>query len=335
MISMVIKYPGGPDALQPEDRPIPVPGPQELLIRVVAAGVNRPDVAQRKGNYPPPLWASPDVPGLEVSGIVEAIGPGCMRYSKGDEVCALLSGGGYAEYAVASESHTLPLPPAWSITDAAGFPETTFTVWQNVFQLSELSPKESILIHGGTSGIGVTAIQMAKAHGVIVFATCSSTEKCLLSSKLGANHTIHRTHDSFSKCIEHQTDGRGVDVILDMAGGPSFNENMDCLAMDGRLALINFMGGSKAEIDLSKLLRKRLTITGSTLRNRSNAYKAQLARSIEDRVFPWTESGSYKPVTDTCLPLQRAAEAHARMEAGLHCGKMLLLTDFGTRIVSG
>ena len=328
MISVVITRLRDEPTLEMQHRRIPEPGSGELLIRVVAAGINRPDVAQRKGHYPAPAWAPQDIPGLEVSGVVSAVGPGCRRFRQGDRVCALLSGGGYAEYALALEGHTLPIPPGWSMEEAAGFPETTFTVWQNVFEIARLGQGENLLVHGGTSGIGVTAIQLAKAHGARVLVTCGRRAKCEKALRIGADHAILHTDEDFSNVVRRSTDEVGAHVILDMVGGPYLSGNLNCLAMDGRLAMINFIGGAEASIPLPVLLKKRLTISGSTLRNRSDDYKSRLAMAIETHVFPWTQSGQYKPVVDRYFELKDAMAAHRLMESGAHVGKIILLTGY-------
>lgn len=326
MRCVIISKPGGPEVLEATAREKPAVGPDELLIRVIAAGVNRPDIAQRKGHYPPPSWAPPDIPGLEVSGIVEATGEHCIRYQIGDQVCALVSGGGYAELAVAKEGHTLPAPAGWSLEEAATLPETTFTVWQNVFDKGNLAAGESILIHGGTSGIGITAIQMCKAAGATVYVTCGTDIKCQKALEIGADHAICHTTEDFREKVIALTRKAGVNLVLDMVGGSYFQRNLDCLALDGRLLMINFMGGDEAMIRSSTLLRKRLTISGNTLRNQDHHLKAKLADSVFNHVYPWIEAGKFRPVIDSQYPLAKAANAHRRMESGEHMGKILLVT---------
>jgi len=324
MIAISITQPGGPGVLQAVERPVPTPSEGELLIRVHAAGVNRPDIAQRKGRYPAPAGTVADVPGLEVAGIVETTGPGCTRFRKGDAVCALLTGGGYAEYAIANETHCLPIPRGWSLTDAAGLPETVFTVWHNVFRLGRLKAGETLLVHGGASGIGTSAIQMGVAAGAEVMATAGNNEKIDFCRSLGAGTVINYRTEDFRQVLNSLSPGGAADVILDMIGGPYLAGNLSVLRPDGRLALINFMGGAAAEIDLAQVLMKRLTITGSTLRNRDAAFKADLTREVFSNVWPWLESGLYKPVTCKMFSLNQAAEAHQWLEEGRHTGKVIL-----------
>ncbi|MFM7194078.1 MAG: NAD(P)H-quinone oxidoreductase, partial [Bacteroidota bacterium] len=315
--------------LTPAERPVPEPRPGELLIRVHAAGVNRPDIAQRKGKYPAPPGAVQDVPGLEVAGVVERTGDGCSRFGPGDQVCALLTGGGYAEYAVAHEGHCLPVPKGWSMTDAAGLPEVIFTVWHNVFRLARLKKGETLLIHGGTSGIGTCVIQLAAAFGATVIATTGDTdetagEKAALCRSLGASVVIDYNKEDFAAVLNAQFPGGAADVILDMIGGPYLTKNLSVLRPDGRLAIINFMGGATAEVNLAPVLTKRLTITGSTLRNRDFLFKDQLRAEIQAQVWPLIEEGRYRPVTCKVFPLLQAAEAHRYLEAGAHLGKVIL-----------
>jgi putative PIG3 family NAD(P)H quinone oxidoreductase len=323
MIAIAVTKPGGPDVLQPIDVPTPQPRAREVLIRVAAAGVNRPDVMQREGKYPPPPGAS-DIPGLEVSGTVSACGPEVDRWQVGDRVCALVSGGGYAEYCIAPDVQCLPIPAPTDVTAAGGIPETFFTVWTNVFERGRLSAGESFLVHGGSSGIGTTAIQMARAFDARVFATAGSEEKCAACEGLGAERAVnYKTHD-FAAVLTEITDGRGIDVILDMVGAPYFSRNLDLLALEGRLLQIAVLHGAKAEISLVRLLRQRLTVTGSTLRARTVAEKGAIAKSLEGAVWPLVESGKIRPVIYATFPLAKAAEAHRLMESGSHIGKILL-----------
>jgi putative PIG3 family NAD(P)H quinone oxidoreductase len=303
-----------------------MPGAGEVLIRVAAAGVNRPDVLQRSGHYPPPPGASP-VLGLEVSGTITARGAGAALWRDGAEVCALVPGGGYAEYCVAPESHCLPVPRGLSIVDAAGLPETFFTVWTNVFDRGRLRPGESFLVHGGTSGIGTTAIQLAHAFGARVFATAGSPEKCAVCRDLGAERAIGYHQEDFAAVVKEATQGRGVDVILDMVGGPYIEKNLRSLAVEGRLVQIAFLQGSKANLDLVHLMVRRQTITGSTLRPRSVEDKAAIAGALRENVWPLIESGRVRPVIDRTFPLAEAAEAHRLMESSRHIGKILLTVD--------
>ena len=315
--------PGGPEALRIAEGPVPMPGAGEVLIRVAAAGVNRPDVLQRKGLYPPPPGASP-VLGLEVSGTVAALGEGAAPWREGAEICALVPGGGYAEYCTAPASNCLPVPRGLSAVDAAGLPETFFTVWTNVFERGRLKPGESFLVHGGTSGIGTTAIQLARAFGARVFATAGSPEKCAVCRELGAERAINYQREDFQAVIKEATGGRGVDVILDMVGGPYIEKNLRALAVEGRLVQIAFLQGSKASLDLVHLMVRRQTITGSTLRPRSVEDKAAIARALHEKVWPLLEGGRVRPVIDRTFPLGDAAEAHRLMESSRHIGKILL-----------
>lgn len=319
-----ISNPGGPEVLRLSQRPIPTPSSNELLIHVSYAGVNRPDIAQRKGKYPAPPGAPADIPGLEVSGTVESTGTETTRFKPGDQVCALLSGGGYAEYVAVPEGQCLPLPKGFSLTEAAALPETVFTVWHNVFQRGQLKPGEILLVHGGTSGIGVMAIQLAIAAGATVITTAGTDEKCKFCEQLGAALAINYKKHDFTSEVLNFTKNKGVDVILDMVGGTYTQMNLDCLDADGRLVLINFMSGDESTVRLSSILRKRLTVTGSTLRARDAAFKKDLANEVERMVWPWIEQGLIKAVIDSCYPLEEAAAAHQRMEAGTHIGKILL-----------
>ena len=323
MKAVVITSFGGPEVLRIEERPVPVPQAGEVLIKVIAAGVNRPDVAQRKGNYPPPTWTSQDIPGLEVAG--EIIGSnGAVRYKKGDQVCALVAGGGYAGYVAVAEGQCLPIPVGLTAVEAASLPETFFTVWTNVFDRVSLQRNETFLVLGGTSGIGVAAIQMAKAWGCEVYATAGSEEKVRFCEELGAKKCINYKTENFRDVINEVTNKRGVDVILDMIGGDYMQSNIDILAEDGRLAVINFQGGEEAKIKLGKVLRKRLTITASTLRPRSAEFKAAIAKNLEANVWPWFAEGKIKPVVYKTFDLAQADEAHRTIESGEHIGKIVL-----------
>jgi NADPH2:quinone reductase len=327
MRAIAISEPGGPDVLVVEDRPVPVPGEGEILIAVAAAGVNRPDVMQRKGQYPPPPGA-PDIPGLEISGVVARVGAGVDRWSEGDQVVALVAGGGYAEYCVAHEGHALPLPEPMTLVEGAGLPETTFTVWHNVFQRGALRRGEWLLVHGGTSGIGTTAIQLAKAFGAFVAATAGSDEKCRAAKRLGADLAINYKKEDFVEAVHEATGERGADVILDMVGGDYLDRNTNAAAAEGRIVMISTLAGPKTTIDLRKIMQKRLVLTGSTLRPRPAAFKAELARSIEEAVWPVIAQGRYKPVIDKLVPLEEAVEAHRRIDGGEHIGKIILtVTD--------
>jgi len=323
MIAIAISKPGGPEVLQPVDVPTPQPGSREVLIRVAGAGVNRPDVMQREGKYPPPPGAS-DIPGLEVSGTIAACGSDVARWRPGDRVCALVSGGGYAEYCIAPEVQCLPVPSTLELVPAGGVPETFFTVWTNVFERGRLREGESFLVHGGSSGIGTTAIQMARAFGARVFATAGSKEKCVACERLGAERAINYKREDFSAVLLDLTHGRGVDVILDMVGAAYFGRNLDLLALEGRLLQIAVLQGAKAEINLVRLLRQRLTVTGSTLRARTVDEKGAIASALERAVWPLVEEGKIQPVVYATFPLTQAAEAHRLMESGSHIGKIVL-----------
>ena len=323
MIAISIVKPGGPEVLQAIELPVPRPGPREVLIRVTAAGVNRPDLMQREGKYPPPPGAS-DIPGLEISGTVTAIGPAVERWREGGAVCALVSGGGYAEYCVAPDVQCLPIPSNVDVVSAAAMPETYFTVWTNVFERGRLAPGESLLVHGGGSGIGTTAIQMARAFGARVFATAGTDERCAACEQLGAERAINYKTEDFAAVVMSATDGKGVDVILDMVGAPYFSRNVDSLALEGRLVQIAVLHGAKAEINLVRLLRQRITITGSTLRSRTIEQKGAIAGAVEKTVWPLVEAGTIRPIVHATFPLARAAEAHRLMESGSHFGKILL-----------
>jgi NADPH:quinone reductase len=324
MKAIIITQPGAPEVLQIAERPKPVCGTGELLIKVYAAGVNRPDVYQRKGNYPPPKGASPDIPGLEIAGIVEAIGEGVFRWKIGDKVCALLTGGGYAEYCPVAEGQCLPVPDSLSFEEAASLPETFFTVWSNVFDRGQLKGDEALLVHGGSSGIGVAAIQMANALGHKVYVTAGSEEKCRFCESLGAEKAINYKKENFASVIKEITDGKGVDVILDMIGGDYVQPNIKSLAADGRLVMINMMLGNSVQVDLSAVMSKRLTITGSTLRSRDAAFKSAIAKNLEHTIWPLLAGGRIKPIINSVFPLEKAADAHALMESGDLIGKVVL-----------
>lgn len=314
---------GGPEVLKPASRPVPEPASGEALIRVAAAGVNRPDAIQRAGNYPPPAGQS-DLPGLEVSGEIVALGDGASGVSIGDTVCALTPGGGYAEYCIAPASHCLPVPDGISATDAAGIPETSFTVWHNVFQRAYLQKGERFLVHGGSSGIGTTAIQLAKAFGAEVFTTAGSREKCDACEALGADLAINYKEEDWVAVLREKTEKQGVDVILDMVGGSYIQKNIDSLNWDGRLSIIAFLTGAKAELMLARFMVKRQTMTASTLRAQSDAAKAAIAAELREKVWPLFISGKVKPIIDSILPLSEAAKAHERMESSTHIGKIIL-----------
>ncbi|MFN7570528.1 MAG: NAD(P)H-quinone oxidoreductase [Betaproteobacteria bacterium] len=323
MRAIEISHPGGPDVLHLAERPQPVPGSGEVLIRVAAAGVNRPDVLQRKGAYAPPPGAS-DIPGLEVAGTIvggEIDGSG---FAIGDEVCALVSGGGYAEFCAAPVGQVLPVPKGLSFIEAAGLPETYFTVWSNVFDRARLAPGETLLVQGGASGIGVSAVQLAAALGHVVYATAGSDAKCRAVEALGARRAINYRSEDFVAVVKQETGGRGVDVILDMVAGDYIARELECLADDGRLAIIATLRGATAQIDAGAVLRRRLTITGSTLRPRSVEFKAAIARRLHAVVWPLIGAGRIKPVVHATFPLTQAAAAHALMESGEHVGKIVL-----------
>ena len=316
--------PGGPEVLRPSSAALPVPKPDEVLIRVQVAGVNRPDVAQRSGSYPPPPGASPLI-GLEVSGEVVATGADVRGYRVGDKVCALTNGGGYAEYCTAPEAQTLPWPAGYDALQAGALPETFFTVWANLFMAGRLSAGEKVLIHGGTSGIGVTAIQLAAAFGASAYATAGSDEKVAACVALGATAAINYRTQDFGAEIKTLTDGRGVDVILDMVGGAYFPRNIRALAIDGRLVIIAFLGGSKVEaMDLTPIMTRRLAVTGSTMRPRTTAQKGAIARELHAKVWPLLDQGKCRPVIHATFPLERVAEAHVLMESSAHIGKIML-----------
>jgi len=323
MTAIEIPQPGGPEVLRPVTRPTPEPGPREVLIAVAAAGVNRPDILQRQGKYAPPPGAS-DIPGLEVAGRVAACGSDPGEWKTGDGVCALVAGGGYAEYCAAPVPQCLPVPAGLDFVQAAALPETVFTVWTNVFERGRLSAGETLLVHGGASGIGTTAIQMARARGVRVFATAGSKDKCTACEKLGAERAIDYSREDFAAVVAEKTAGRGVDVILDMVGGDYLPRNLASLAFEGRLVQIAFLKGPRAEIDLMTLMHRRLTLTGSTLRARSIEEKGRIARAVRENVWPQIEKGEVRPVLHATFPLAAAAEAHRALESGTHVGKIVL-----------
>ncbi|MDB5517669.1 MAG: NAD(P)H-quinone oxidoreductase [Tardiphaga sp.] len=318
-----ISKPGGPEVLLPETRSVPVPGPHEILIKVAAAGVNRPDVAQRSGSYPPPPGAS-DLPGLEVAGTVAAIGEGVSKHKIGDKVMSLVAGGGYAQYAIAPDAQAMAIPDALSINEAGATPETLMTVWHNVFERGALQPGETILIHGGSSGIGTMAIQLAKAFGSKVIVTVGSQEKAEACLKLGADRAINYKTEDFVAEVKTFTGGTGVEVILDMVAGDYIERNYDAAAVDGRIVQIAVLSGPKATVNFAKLMVKRLHHTGSTLRPRTNADKAAMVAAIEAKVLPLFREGKVKPLMDSTFPLEKAADAHRRMETSAHIGKIVL-----------
>jgi NADPH:quinone reductase len=323
MTSIAIREAGGPEMLVPQQQPMPSPAEGEILVKVMAAGVNRPDVLQRKGLYPPPKGAT-EIPGLEIAGEVAAIGRNVTRWKQGDKVMALVVGGGYAEYCLAFEGHALPLPATLSMTEAAAIPETFFTVWYNVFERGRLAKGETFLVHGGSSGIGTTAIQLAKAFGARVFTTAGTPEKCAACRKLGADLAINYRAEDFVALSKEATEGRGVDVILDMVGGDYIGRNYETAAVEGRIVQIAFQAASRANVDMMRLMLRRLTHTGSTLRARSVADKSAIARAVEAHVLPLIAAGKVRPVIDSTFPLRQASAAHVRMEAGEHIGKIVL-----------
>ena len=310
-------------ALQVSQRAIPVPADHQVLVKVAAAGVNRPDVMQRKGVYPPPVGAS-DIPGLEIAGTIVAIGKAVTRWQIGDTVCALVTGGGYADYCLASADLCLPIPNGLTLPEAAALPETFFTVWSNLFDRARLTANETLLVHGGSSGIGTTAIQLGKAFGAKVYATAGSGQKCQFCRDLGADAAINYREQDFVEVIGQLTSKLGVNVILDMIGGDYLPRNIKCLAEEGRLVQIAVQHGAKAELNLWVLAMKRLTLTGSTLRTRDDKFKADIAQALYKNVWPLLEAGTIKPIIDTIFPLNQAALAHELMESSQHCGKILL-----------
>ena len=322
MTAIAITAPGGPEVLKPVTIAVPVPKPGEILVRVRAAGVNRPDVLQRQGSYPPPPGA-PQTPGLEIAGEVAALGDGVKRYEAGDRVCALVPGGGYAEYAVVHEDNALPVPPGLSFTEAAALPETFFTVWTNVFDRGRLKQGETLLVHGGSSGIGTTAIMLGKAFGAVVAVTAGSDDKCQACRELGADLAINYRDQDFVAVLAET--GLKPDVILDMVGGDYVAKNLKAVAMHGRIVMIAFQKGSRVDVDWMPIMLKRLTFTGSTLRARSVAEKAEIARALERHVWPLFGAEQLKPIIFRTFPLRDAAVAHALMESSEHIGKIVLV----------
>lgn len=318
-----ISAPGGPEVLRAGERPLPLPGEGQVLVRVAAAGVNRADTSQRRGNYPVPPGA-PDILGMEVSGTVAALGAGVTQWKAGDEICALVAGGGYAEYCAAPAANCMRIPKGVSLIDGASLPETFMTVWSNVWDRAQLAPGESVLIQGGSSGIGVTAVQMAKALGHTVYATAGSTEKCAACEKLGADRAINYRTEDFVAVVKELTGGKGVNVVLDMVAGSYVQRELECLALDGRLVLIATLGGASGPVNFSDLMRRRLTVTGSSLRPRSVEFKAAIAGNLAARIWPLIESGAIRVVVHQAFPLAQAAEAHRLMESSQHIGKILL-----------
>jgi NADPH2:quinone reductase len=323
MTAIGITSPGGPETLVPQERPVPQPGAGEILVKVIAAGVNRPDVAQRMGVYPPPPGVT-DIPGLEVAGVVVACGPGGARWKEGDEVTALVSGGGYAQYCVAHETHALPVPGGLTTAEAAAIPETFFTVWHNVFERGGLKSGETLLVHGGSSGIGTVAIQLAKAFGAHVIATAGSAAKCDACRGLGADLAINYKAQDFVALTKSATAGAGAHVILDMVGGDYIERNYEAAAVEGRIVQIAFQGSPRASVDFRRIMLKRLHHTGSTLRSRSVPDKAAIAQAVERSVWPLIVAGKVRPVLDKVFPIRQAADAHARMESSVHIGKIVL-----------
>ncbi|MGP1395614.1 MAG: NAD(P)H-quinone oxidoreductase [Inquilinaceae bacterium] len=323
MTAIAIAEPGGPEVLRPVTADVPRPGPGELLIRVAAAGVNRPDVLQRKGGYPPPPGASP-FPGLEVAGTVAARGDDVANWDAGTPVCALVAGGGYAEYCLAPVPQCLPIPEGLSAIEAGAVPETYFTVWTNVFDRGRLRAGETFLVHGGSSGIGTTAIQLAHSAGARVFATAGTAEKCRACERLGAERAINYREEDYVKVIKSLTEGRGVDLVLDMVGGDYIARDIDAMAVEGRHVSIAFLGGANVTLNLQPLMVKRLTLTGSTLRPRSVAEKGAIAEALHRTVWPWLAEGKVRPIIHRTFPLAEAAEAHRAMEEGSHIGKLVL-----------
>jgi len=305
--------------------PVPRPGAGEVLIKVAAAGVNRPDAIQRSGGYPPPPGA-PDTPGLEVAGTVVEVGSGAGDWAVGDQLCALLAGGGYAEYAVVPAPQALPIPKGLDLLQAAALPETFFTVWTNVFERGRLKPGESVLIHGGSSGIGTTAIQLAREFGATVYATAGSADKCAACEKLGATRAINYRNEDFEDVITELTGGAGVDLVLDMVGGDYIQKNISCLAVEGRMVSIAFLNGPSAKVNFMPMMLKRLTLTGSTLRPRSVEQKAAIAQALLEKVWPLLEAGRVAPIIDSTFPLAQASDAHKRLESSAHIGKIVLTT---------
>jgi NADPH2:quinone reductase len=319
-----ISKPGGPEVLLPETRPLPVPARGEILVKVAAAGVNRPDVAQRSGIYPPPPGAS-DLPGLEIAGVVVALGDGAVKHKLGDKVMSLVAGGGYAQYCIAQDAQAMAVPSVLSMEEAGATPETLMTVWHNVFERGGLKAGETLLIHGGSSGIGTMAIQLGKAFGAKVIVTVGSQEKADACLKLGADKAINYKTEDFVAAVKTATDGKGAEVILDMVGGDYIERNYDAAAVEGRVVQIAFLGGAKATVNFAKMSAKRLHHTGSTLRPRSNTDKAAMVAAIEAKVMPLFREGRVKPLMDSSFPLEKAADAHRRMETSEHIGKIVLV----------
>jgi putative PIG3 family NAD(P)H quinone oxidoreductase len=322
MTAIEIREHGGPEVLVPASRPVPQPAEGEVLIKVAVAGVNRPDVLQRQGGYAPPPGAS-DIPGLEIAGSIVALGAGVSEWTMGDQVTALVTGGGYAEYCAAPAAQCLPVPKGLSLAEAAALPETFFTVWSNVFDRGRLAEGEAFLVHGGSSGIGTTAIQLARAFGARAFATAGSAEKCKACEELGAERAVNYREEDFVEVVKTATGGKGVDVILDMVGGDYIARDIAALAPDGRLVIIAFLGGPKAEVNFMPVMLKRLTLTGSTLRARSVEFKAAIAHNLKEKVWPMLEAGKLRPVMAKSFPLAEAAAAHALMESSAHIGKIV------------
>jgi putative PIG3 family NAD(P)H quinone oxidoreductase len=324
MTAIAIKEPGDAHVLAPVELATPQPGPGEVLIKVEAAGVNRADTLQRRGFYPPPKGA-PDTPGLEVAGRIAAVGPECTRFKPGEAVCALVNGGGYASYCLARENHCLPIPEGLDMVEAGSLPEAYFTVWASVFERGHFAEGESLLVHGGSSGIGTTAIQMASSfYGARVFATARTEQKCKICLELGAEQAINYLEQDFVEIISKATAGRGVDVILDMVGGDYIDRNIACAAVDGRIVNIAYLNGPRAEVDFMPVMLKRLTLTAATLRARSDEDKAGIARHIEQKFWPLVEAGTIRPVIDSHFPLSQASRAHELMESSRHIGKIML-----------
>lgn len=323
MTAIGFETPGGPEVLQPQTVPVPVPGPGQVLVKVAFAGVNRPDVIQRRGLYPPPPGASP-IPGLEIAGEVVALGDGVGDVMLGQRACALVSGGGYAEYCLAVADHCLPVPAGMPLDQAAALPETLFTVWHNVFERGWAKEGETILVHGGTSGIGTMAIMLCKAFGLTVIVTCGDAEKCAAAIAIGADHAIDYKASDFVEEVKRITDGQGVELVLDMVAGDYVARNLRCMKEDGRHVTIAVQGGMQAELNMAVIMSRRYTLTGSTLRPRSNQFKALLAQEITANAWPLFTGGELRPIMDQSFPLADAAGAHARMEAGAHIGKIVL-----------
>lgn len=321
-----IARPGGPEALIVAERPLPVVGDDDVLIKVAAAGLNRADILQRRGLYPSPPGA-PTNPGLEVAGVIVRVGAAVSDFKPGDAVCALLQGGGYAEYCAANAGQVLLTPGALNFVEAASLPEAYFTVWSNVFEFGRLQPAETLLVHGGASGIGVAAIQLARARGHKVFTTAGSDDKCRFCEQLGADRAINYRTEDFVAVLASQTEGRGVNVVLDMIGGGYVSRNLQALATEGRLVMIATQGGAKGEIDVLRIMQQRLVVTGSTLRARSSEFKRQIRSKLEQHVWPLIADGAIRPVVDKVFPLDRAADAHAYMESGAHKGKIVLVVS--------